>query len=99
DLVQYARSLGLGCGFGIEDFTRAPLARSLRFFRAAIDCGADEIGLADTMGVFTPTTAYRVVSLLTAVLAKRIMVHFHNDLGLALANTLMALEGGAKAAS
>lgn len=97
--VRHAKKLGIGCGFGIEDFTRAPLARSLRFFQAALDSGADEIGLADTLGVFTPTTSYRVLSLLTALLPASIMVHFHNDLGLALANTLMALEGGAKAAS
>jgi isopropylmalate/homocitrate/citramalate synthase len=97
--VRHAKSHGLACGFGIEDFTRAPLDRSLRLFQAAIDAGANELGLIDTLGVLTPTTTYRIVSLLVALLPIRMMVHFHNDLGLALANTLMALEAGAKAAS
>jgi isopropylmalate/homocitrate/citramalate synthase len=47
------------------------------------------------VGVLTPTSTRRIVSILTALFATPLALHFHDDLGLALANTLARLEAGA----
>src|SRR5262249_55884203 len=78
------------------DGTRTPLPRVLRMFQIAADAGADYLILADTVGVLTPTTSHRLIGLLHALLPKPIGMHFHDDLGLALANSLAGLEAGAQ---
>jgi isopropylmalate/homocitrate/citramalate synthase len=84
--------------FGVEDFSRTPLPRLLRMLQTAVDAGADQLTLPDTLGVLTPTAAGRIVGLLKAVFPVPLVLHFHDDLGLALANTLAGLEAGAQVA-
>jgi methanogen homocitrate synthase len=96
--VRYGRERGALIAFGVEDFSRAPLARVLRFYQAAIEAGAHQLTFPDTLGVLTPTATTRLFTLFRALLPLPLVVHFHNDLGLALANTLAALEAGASGA-
>jgi 2-isopropylmalate synthase len=96
--VRYGKDRGVKIGFSIEDFSRTPLPRLLRMIQAAYDAGADEICLPDTLGMLTPTSARRIVRLLKTLFPRRLALHFHNDLGLALANTLAGLEAGADVA-
>jgi isopropylmalate/homocitrate/citramalate synthase len=91
------RDVGLPFTFAVEDGTRAPLDRLVRLFKLGADAGSEVTMLCDTVGILTPTTTYHIVTkLLAALPGKRFGVHFHNDLGLALANTLAALEAGAE---
>ena len=94
--VERVKKTGKLCWFGIEDSARTPLPRMLRMFQAAARAGVDNVTFPDTTGVLTPTTTRRIVEILVAVLPCPVVVHFHNDLGLALANTLAALEAGAE---
>jgi isopropylmalate/homocitrate/citramalate synthase len=96
--VRYGKERGAMVSFGVEDFSRAPLARVLRFYQAAIEAGADQLTFPDTLGALTPTATSRLFPLFKALLPVPLVVHFHNDLGLALANTLAALESGAAGA-
>jgi isopropylmalate/homocitrate/citramalate synthase len=96
--VAYAKSSGKLVSFAIEDGTRAPMPRLVRMFQAAEAAGADYLALADTVGVLTPNSAAGIVRVLRSVLRRPLGVHFHNDLGLALANTLAALQAGAQMA-
>lgn len=85
------------CWFAIEDVTRTPLRRLVAMYQLAIDHGCDCLVLADTVGTLTPMSTFRFVSLLKGLFPKTMMTtHFHNDLGLAHANTLMAMEAGAE---
>lgn len=96
--VRYGKDRGAKIIFSVEDFSRTPLPRLLRMYQVAYDAGADEIGLPDTMGMLTPTSAGHIVRLLKTLFPRRVVLHFHNDLGLALANTLAGLEAGADVA-
>lgn len=64
---------------------------------AAIAAGAHQIILADTAGYATPDAYKRLVAFITSKVGQSISVftHCHNDLGLAVANTLAGIEAGA----
>jgi methanogen homocitrate synthase len=94
--VSHAKRTGALVSFSIEDGSRTPLHRIARMFQAAEQAGADYVVLADTVGVLTPDCTAKIVHLLTSLCTVRVGVHFHDDLGLALANTLAALEAGAQ---
>jgi 2-isopropylmalate synthase len=95
EAVRRCKDRGALCAFCVEDASRTPLARMLRMFQVAADAGADLLVFADTCGVMTPTSTGKVISILHALLPVPISMHMHDDLGLALANTLAGLENGA----
>lgn len=85
---------------GCQDATRAPMGRLLKFVKTATDKGAFRVRLADTVGIFTPIkTAGLISSVLDAVTGANLEFHAHNDLGMATANALTALQSGASAVS
>lgn len=94
--VSRSHRHGALTAFGVEDFSRTPLPRLVRMLRTAVEAGADQITLPDTLGVLTPTAAGRIVRFLRALLDRPVVLHFHDDLGLALGNTLAGLEAGAE---
>jgi isopropylmalate/homocitrate/citramalate synthase len=97
DVARYAASKGLSVHVGLEDGTRAPIERVLRFFSAAAEAGAQHVGLADTVGILTPLSTYHIVSKLAKAAAPLpLSVHFHDDLGMAVANTICAAQAGAR---
>jgi homocitrate synthase NifV len=98
ELVPLARSGGKQVAFCLEDGSRTPLDRIVRMFRAAQDAGADYAVLADTVGVLTPFATFDLFQALGREIRIPLGAHFHDDLGLALANTLAALQGGARVA-
>jgi isopropylmalate/homocitrate/citramalate synthase len=96
DAIALARSYGLRVRFGFEDLTRAPLPRIKRFVAGAIEAGASAIAIADTVGILTPFTTYGLVAQLVPITGEiPLLVHFHDDLGMATANSLVACIAGA----
>ena len=97
--VEYATRYFDLISFGAEDASRTEPEFLCECFRVAIDTGATSVGIADTVGILLPAAAAAIVrqvqsgvpNLDRALLA----VHFHDDLGLAAANTLAAVEAGA----
>ena len=59
-----------------------------------MDHGADRICVCDTVGILTPDTSFELFSKLNDIQVP-ISCHCHNDFGLAVANTLSAIKGGA----
>ena len=57
--------------------------------------GADRISLPDTLGLMRPIGMYNLVKTVKDVVDTEIDLHCHNDLGLALANSLAGIEAGA----
>ena len=102
DAVKYARSLTDNVEFSAEDGSRSDRDFLCKVFEAAIAAGAGTINLPDTVGYAIP---FEFADLVKYVLAHTpnarqavLSVHCHNDLGLATANTLAAIEAGARQA-
>jgi 2-isopropylmalate synthase len=98
--VSEAVRAGMPVLFVTEDTTRAQPAVLRDLYTAAIDCGADRICLADTVGCATPDGARRLVSFISGVIASTgakvgIDWHGHMDRGLGISSALAAFDAGA----
>lgn len=79
----------------LEDSTRGSEALLHQQIRFLIANGVRDICLADTVGAMTPARAYHFFStFIYAYPDVRFAAHFHNDLGLAVANTISAIDAG-----
>jgi len=101
ELVGRARDRFRYVSVGAQDASRADMTLLDRFVLAARDAGADRVRVADTVGIWNPRQAWRSFRRLRKLAGSRLALEFHghNDLGMATANTVSAIEGGADAAS
>lgn len=82
--------------FSTEDTFRSREPDLLRVYLAVADLGmVNRLGVADTVGVATPTQVYNMVHQLVRLTHLDIEFHGHNDSGCAIANATAALEAGA----
>jgi isopropylmalate/homocitrate/citramalate synthase len=96
--VRRAKDAGLHVAFVTEDTVRAPFDFVEHLYRDVQDAGADRLVVADTVGIMTPLTfRWYLTEFQRRVRPKDLSVHCHNDFGLATANTLTAIECGARA--
>ncbi|MGW3204225.1 LeuA family protein [Streptomyces sp. NPDC001135] len=95
DGVAYAKSLGMFVGCGSEDATRTPYDYLEEVLVLAQDSGADLVGVADTVGSTTPDAFRTLISRLRERISVLLSLHCHNDFGLATANTVAGILGGA----
>ncbi len=94
--VRYARSLGLKVRYTPEDASRTDFTFLVRACNNAIEAGADRISFADTLGILQPHEMYeRITELRKHLLPCKIDLHCHDDYGLALANAMAGIRGGA----
>ncbi|NTV53508.1 MAG: hypothetical protein HGA76_10935, partial [Candidatus Firestonebacteria bacterium] len=93
--IEYAKRKKLFVKFSCVDATRAPFERLIRWYLLAKNAGADMASYADTVGVGSPDGVSRAVGELKRILQMPLSLHAHNDLGLALANSLAAMSAGA----
>jgi len=98
--VRYARSLCPDVEFSAEDASRSDPAFLCRVIQAAIEAGATTINVPDTVGYAVPDEfgeLIRAVRKGVPDIDKAVLsVHCHNDLGLAVANSLAAVAAGAQ---
>ncbi len=94
-LVPTALALGLEVGVGMEDASRADPAFLRQVAEAAQGAGARRVRFADTLGLLDPFGTRERIADLAAACDCEIEMHAHDDLGLATANTLAAVRGGA----
>lgn len=95
DAVEYAKDHGLTVEFSAEDATRTERDFLFDVFGEVVNAGADFLDVPDTVGVLTPIVTHELISDIKSNFSTPISVHFHNDFGLATANSLTALECGA----
>jgi len=93
--VRKAVDMGLQVSVGGEDASRADPAFVLQVMEAAQAAGAQRFRYADTLGVLDPFATFNVISRLSAAIDLDIEMHAHDDLGLATANSIAAVLGGA----
>ncbi len=96
DAVQYIKDHGAECLFSAMDATRTDLGYLIKVFKAAEEAGADIINIPDTVGVMMPPAMRRLTEEVEKEVKIPIDVHCHNDFGLAVANSLAAVEAGAR---
>jgi len=99
EMVKYACSLCSEVEFSAEDATRSDPGFLAEIFDKAIMAGAKIINIPDTVGYTTPDEFYNFIMEIRSkskyLDQVQISVHCHNDLGLAVANTLAAARAGA----
>ena len=100
DAVRLARTFTDDVQFSAEDATRSDPEFLWRVVEAVIQAGAKTINLPDTVGYSTPDeiAAFfrRLINRVPSSDQVIFSAHCHDDLGLAVANTLAALTGGAR---
>lgn len=99
-MISYAESYGLYVIYSAEDTTRENDLNFLKkAYKVAEDSGADRARVVDTLGCASPNGMAFLVKEIGKELNIPIEVHCHNDLGLALANSLASIEAGASTVS
>jgi homocitrate synthase NifV len=94
-LMTLARHNFSWVSVGAMDASRAPAVRLSRFVQRAAQLGAARIRVADTVGILTPLSTIQLINHLARTIdVGQIEFHAHNDLGMATANTITALEIG-----
>ena len=98
--VRRARRYVNDVEFSAEDATRSDLDFLVAVVEAVVEAGATTVNLPDTVGYATPDEIVRFFQTVCARVrgSDRVVfsAHCHNDLGLAVANSLAALEGGVR---
>lgn len=94
-VIRHVTDCGGTAAFIPFDATRAEIGFLGELARCAADAGAVRMVIADTVGCATPALMHRLVTEVKRASPIEVGVHCHNDLGLALANSLAALEAGA----
>jgi len=92
--VGKARKLGaLTVGVNAEDASRTEMDYLIKFSKAAKEAGCDRIRYCDTLGCDSPFTIYERTKVLAKGVGLPIEIHCHNDLGMAVANSLAGAKG------
>jgi len=99
EYTKYAKSLVNDVQFSFEDASRTPMEFLAKATKVAIDAGATTINIPDTTGYVSPTEMANIVKYLIenveGIDKVHISLHCHNDLGMAVANTLAGIKAGA----
>ena len=99
EVISYAVDCGLRVALGGEDSSRADFDFVLTAAETAAKAGAHRYRFADTLGSMDPFSVYDTFRQLRSHFDLELEFHGHDDLGMATANTLAALRGGAAHAS
>jgi isopropylmalate/homocitrate/citramalate synthase len=98
DAVSHAAGAGVKvCFFGV-DGSRADLGFLERIYGAAVEAGASEVAMVDTLGAVNPEAAALLVSSARGWLGPEVPIHWHghNDFGLGTAAAIAAVRAGAE---
>ena len=94
--IRYARDRGVkSIEFGGEDGSRADLDYTIELAKAGYAAGGTRYSFPDTVGCFTPEGVdHYIPRIVKEFPGKDLVVHFHNDFGLAGVNTVRAMSHG-----
>jgi 2-isopropylmalate synthase len=96
--VTLARNYTADVEFSAEDATRTDPEYLEQVCKAVVEAGARTVNLPDTVGFSVPDEYAELIARMVKVLGDRaiVSVHCHDDLGLAVANSLAAVKAGAR---
>ncbi|QNU67217.1 homocitrate synthase [Ruminiclostridium herbifermentans] len=95
ECVSYALDKGYTVTVGLEDASRADITFIISIANLLKDLGVASIRFADTVGVLTPSRTYQTIRDIISNTGISVGIHAHNDLGMAVANSLEAAKAGA----
>jgi 2-isopropylmalate synthase len=95
DSVEYVKKHGVKCEFSPMDATRSDMTFLKQVCQAVEAAGMDSLNLPDTVGIMIPKTTIKFIEEIKSVVKTPISTHCHDDFGLAVANSLAAVEAGA----
>ena len=100
EMVSHAKSLCEDVEFSAEDALRSDFDFLYEVYSRAVEAGATTLNVPDTVGYTTPAEFFSLIKGMRenvrGIDKVTISVHGHNDLGMAVANFLAAIEGGAR---
>ncbi len=98
DAIKHARDHGMKVCFFPVDSTRSDLAFLRDVYAAALETGAEEVAIVDTIGACSPEAVETLVREVRSWVGPDIPIHFHghDDFGLATASAVAAVRGGAR---
>lgn len=96
ECVDIAKNHGVDVTVGFEDASRADIGFILSLAKELKKAEVDIIRIADTVGVLTPSRTKELIKTLVSYTDMGIELHIHNDLGMAVANSLIGAIAGAK---
>jgi len=98
DAMRFAAEHGIHAAFFGVDSTRAEPAFYEQVYRAAVEAGAKEVAVVDTLGIASPEAVADLVGRTVEWVGPDVPVHFHghNDFGLATAAAVAAVRAGAR---
>jgi isopropylmalate/homocitrate/citramalate synthase len=98
EAIGYARKNGVTVAFFTVDGTRTELDVLRDFYRCALDAGAEELVVVDTIGACGPEAVEFLVRQVREWAGSQVPLHFHghNDFGMATACAVAAVRGGAE---
>lgn len=98
DAIRYAKRYTNDVEFSAEDATRSSIDFLTRVCRAAVEAGATTINIPDTVGYTMPAEYVGIIQAISSSIPNRervsLSVHCHDDLGMAVANSLAAVKAG-----
>lgn len=94
--IEYAMNKGYEVTVGLEDASRADINFLIELCIAVSEMGVKRIRYADTVGILYPRKIFYHIKKLMQEAPVEIEIHAHNDFGMAIANSLGAVEAGAK---
>lgn len=95
ECVYVAKSQGTEVTVGLEDASRSDIGFILSLIKELKKAGVNVIRLADTVGILTPSRTREIVETIKDHTDVEIEMHVHNDLGMAVANSIIGARAGA----
>ena len=99
DAIRHAKDNGIKTvNFFAVDSTRSDLGFLRDVYSTAIEQGADEVSVVDTIGVCSPEAVERLIGEVSSWVGPDVPIHWHghNDFGMATASAVAAVRGGAR---
>ena len=93
--VEYAKSKNFQVTVGFEDASRADTTFMISLAMMLKEIGVDRIRFADTVGILSPSRTFNTIKEIIDYTHIEVEIHAHNDLGMAIANSVAAAKAGA----
>lgn len=96
ECADIALNAGIGVTVGFEDASRADIGFMIGLAKSLKERGVSIIRIADTVGILTPGRTSDIIRQIKNQVDIGLEIHAHNDLGMAVANSVTAIKSGAE---
>jgi homocitrate synthase NifV len=94
--IAFAKERDFEVTIGFEDASRADILFLIKLSQMAVNLGVKRVRYADTVGILYPRKVYNIIKELKQSVSVEIEIHTHNDFGMAIANSVAAVQSGAE---